>query len=33
MKSFGVQQSFVDIRVVIFLDKRFNVFLLLSVEI
>jgi hypothetical protein len=33
VKSFGVQQSFVDIRVVIFLDKRFNVFLLLSVEI
>jgi hypothetical protein len=33
VKSFGVQQSFVDTRVVNFLDKRFNVFLLLSVEI
>ncbi len=33
MKSFGVQQSFVDTRVGNFLDKRFHVFLLLSVEI
>ncbi len=33
MKSSGVQQSFVDTRVGNFLDKRFYVFLLLSVEI
>jgi hypothetical protein len=33
VKSFGVQQSFVGTRVGNFLDKRFNVFFLLSVEI